>query len=55
VFHAECDCHCKRLAKKGTACNICKSENDDQVSKKDDKVREDESIHLVKVRTKCQK
>jgi hypothetical protein len=27
VIHAECDCHCKRLAKKGSACNICKSEN----------------------------
>jgi hypothetical protein len=27
VFHAERDCHCKRLAKKGAACNICKSEN----------------------------
>jgi hypothetical protein len=26
VFHAERDCHCKRLAKKGSACNICKSE-----------------------------
>jgi hypothetical protein len=27
VFYAECDCHCKRLAKKCSACNICKSEN----------------------------
>jgi hypothetical protein len=27
VFHAKRDCHCKRLAKKGAACNICKSEN----------------------------
>jgi hypothetical protein len=27
VFHAEHDCHCKGLAKKGAACNICKSEN----------------------------
>jgi hypothetical protein len=27
VFHAEHNCHCKRLAKKGAACNICKSEN----------------------------
>jgi hypothetical protein len=26
VFHAERDCYCKRLAKKGSACNICKSE-----------------------------